>query len=603
MAYVLLASSVAIAPDSLRRRTDHEDRLDMTYYVDPAKGDDNNAGTKADQAWRTLKPVNARLFAPGDHVEFLGSGSFIETLNPMGAGTPEKPIEIRFAPGEYDFHPDDALKRKLHISNTNGAPNTPKAIAILLQNVRHLKLTGTPKQTNLFVHGKMIELMCDRAENVTLDGLAFDYRRPLVSEFTILDVADRYADVQIQKDCTYAIEKDKFVWVGEGWRSAGTGLNQEYDPADDGKTWRRGSGPLNGVTRTEELEPFKLRFHFEKNPGFTKGRVIQFRETFRDCSAGLIQNSKDIVLRNGAFHALGGMGIIHQFTENITYERMEVAPRAGSGRTTCGWADMLHFSGCKGQILVDTVRFSGSHDDPINVHGTYLRIVSKPGEHQILVRFMHGQTYGFQAFFPGDEIEFVNHVNLCSYATAKVAAVEMESEREILLTLEQPVPAWKENDVVENVTWTPSVTIQNCHVSADSCRGFLLSTRRPVLVEKNTFLKTTMSAIDISADASSWFESGPVRDVTIRNNRFIKCGEPVIRIMPESHTARPEEPVHQNIRIVENVFDLSGNNAVSAKLTKGLIITGNRFSSKTLPIQQSACTDVVIDKNTLEAKE
>ena len=53
---------------------------------------------------------------------------------------------------------------------------------------------------------------------------------------------------------------------------------------------------------------------------------------------------------------------------------------------------------------------------------------------------MHPQTYGFEAFVPGDEIEFVNHVNLLAYATNRVKAVQSKSDKEILLTLEQPAP-------------------------------------------------------------------------------------------------------------------------------------------------------------------
>ena len=55
------------------------------------------------------------------------------------------------------------------------------------------------------------------------------------------------------------------------------------------------------------------------------------------------------------------MGIVHQFSENLTYDHVQLAPRRGSGRTTCGWADLLHFSGCKGQILVTDCKMSGSH--------------------------------------------------------------------------------------------------------------------------------------------------------------------------------------------------------------------------------------------------
>ena len=571
------------------------------YFVDPVDGDDARSGLARDQAWRTFRPVNARVFAPGDAIEVLRGGSFLETLMPTGAGTEESPVSIHFSSGRYDFFPADALKLKLHISNTDDDPYTPKVVAVLFREARHFRVSG--ERTDFYFHGKMIEMMFDHAQDITFTGLTLDYHRPLVSEFTVQEVGTNFAIVRVQADCAYAIEGGHLVWVGEGWRSAGKGLNQECDPAEDGRTWRRGNGPLTGVTRVEELEPFRLRLAFERNPGLVKGHVIQFRETFRDCAGGLVQRSRNITWKNCAVHALGGMGIVHQFSENLTYDHVDFAPRPGSGRTTCGWADLLHFSGCRGQILVTDCKLSGSHDDPINVHGTHLRIVDRPAPDQVLVRFMHPQTYGLEAFVPGDDIEFVNHLSLRAYATNRVKSAVARGDKDILLTLAAPAPEKiGDGDVVENVTWTPSVIVRRCEVSVDSCRGFLLTTRRPVLVEDNTFLRTTMSAIDIADDANSWFESGPVRDVTIRGNRFIKCGEPVIRIMPENRLAEPGEPVHQHIRILENWFDLTGKDAVSAKSTQGLVVRGNRFSSAELPVHTRACTEVSIEDNQLGAK-
>ena len=563
-----------------------------TYFIDPRRGDDAHPGTDRAAPWRSFAPLNRLRLAAGDRVE-IQPGDFRHTLMPAGAGTATEPIEIHFAAGDFDFFPAQALKRKLHISNSNDDPGTPKPIACLFGDIQHLRVSG--ERSDLFIHGKMIELMCERAQDVEISGLAFDYRRPLVSEFTVLDVAEHHADVQIQKDATYAIESGQFLWIGEGWRSAGRALNQEYDPADDGRTWRCGSRPLGGVQRAEELAPNRVRFHFDRNTGFTKGRIFQCRETFRDMAGGFIVRSRNITVRDGAFHALGGMGIVHQFSENLRYERMQLAPRTGSGRTTCGWADMLHFSGCRGQITIDGVRFSGSHDDPVNVHGTHLRIVAQPAERQLRVRFMHPQTYGFPAFFAGDTVELIDHVSLCAVATAKVAQAEMSGEQEMLLTLDQPAPTWKPNDVLENVTWTPAVSIRNCRVEADSCRGFLLTTRQPVRVESNVFVKTTMSAIDIADDANSWFESGLVRDVVIRGNRFIQCGSPVVRIMPEIHQTDPAQPVHRNIRILDNAFELKGGHAIAARSSRGLVIRGNQPAGAALPVQLTACTDVELD--------
>ena len=82
-------------------------------------------------------------------------------------------------------------------------------------------------------------------------------------------------------------------------------------------------------------------------------------------------------------------------------------PRLETGRTVAAFADFMHISSCRGKVGILNSHFEGAHDDPINVHGTHLRIIDKPAPNQVLVRFMHGQSYGFDAFFTGDEIDFV----------------------------------------------------------------------------------------------------------------------------------------------------------------------------------------------------
>lgn len=247
--------------------------------------------------------------------------------------------------------------------------------------------------------------------------------------------------------------------------------------------------------------------------------------------------------------------------------------------------------------------FSGAHDDAVNIHGTYLRVAERLPGNQIKVRFMQRQTFGFLAFNPGDDVGFVHSDSLETYGSNRVREVQLINPKEILLTLEQPVPdGFRENDVLENVTWTPEVEIRGCTVSRIPTRGFLIATRRPVVVEDNTFSNTWMSAILVSGDARDWFESGSVRDITILRNRFSGCGEPVVSINPSN--IRPNPAVHRNIRIEDNEFHLSGGIAVMAHGATGLQVTGNTIHfSGALPdagvVVTKDCADVVIDKNTL----
>lgn len=123
------------------------------------------------------------------------------------------------------------------------------------------------------------------------------------------------------------------------------------------------------------------------------------------------------------------------------------------------------------------------------------------------------------------------------------------------LTLSSPLSSevMQQKDlVVENVTWTPEVRITNNYFARVPTRGILITTRRKSLIEGNTFYGMQMSGIFVADDGLSWYESGPVHDLTIRQNTFLNCGEPIISIDPENREYKGA--VHKNITIEENYF-------------------------------------------------
>jgi hypothetical protein len=253
--------------------------------------------------------------------------------------------------------------------------------------------------------------------------------------------------------------------------------------------------------------------------------------------------------------------------------------------------------------MVRDCRLTSAHDDAINVHGTYLQVVYKPSERQVTVRFMHPQTWGFPAFQAGDEIEFVRSDTLLGYASAKVTELQLTNDpHEQVLTLDRPVPndVALRSDVIENVTWTPSVDIVACTFETVPTRAILVTTRRPVRIERNTFLRIPMPSVLISDDAHSWFESGPVRDVQIKDNRFFECAGPVIQIDPQIGAFAG--PVHRNIAISGNEFEECSLPLLSARAVDRLSFTHNNWNSKEkantrFATQTSECTHVTIQGN------
>lgn len=582
-------------PSPENRKQSHGETV---YYIDPNHGDDSNSGTKMNHAWKSFVPVNQLILAPNDRVEIIAPGAFHKSLFLIGKGTEKHPITIHFAPGRYDFYPEHAYQTKFHISNTNDTPDLLKSVAFYFWDSKNIQVKAD--KAEFIFRGKVMETCINQCENISIDGITFDYKRPTVSEIKVIDVQNHYADVLVHNDSKFEVIDSTLIWLGEGWQYTSSDYWQIFDP--ESQTVWRNYLPIQQL-KFSQLDENHVRIHFNENPAFKKGLIFQTRNVLRDYAAVFMQRSKNISWKNTHVYFMHGMGFVSQFCENISFDSLQVAPRSGSGRTCAAWADILHFSGCKGLIEVKNSLLSAANDDAINIHGTHLRIVEQVSDHQLKVRFMHGQTYGFTAFVTGDELAFVNEKTLVPYAKNEVVEVRPLSEKEILLTLKDPVSSEiTENDVIENITWTPDANIYNNTITHIPTRGILVTTRGKVKIENNKIIKTRMSGIAIVDDARSWFESGAVKNVRINNNLFKACGEPIINIHPENSEIDPAHSVHQNITIQNNQFVQVYRSVLSARSTENICFEKNQIHSETNRsiddlLMFNACRDLKISGN------
>ncbi|QOD60716.1 right-handed parallel beta-helix repeat-containing protein [Polaribacter haliotis] len=547
-----------------------------TFFINPNSGDDSNLGTSKEKPWKTFKRINQLHLTEGNTIEILSAGDFKESLFVTGKGTEENPITINFSVGIYNFYPENAYKNQFQISNTNDAPKDFKAVAFYFLEAENVRLNGNGAE--IMFRGKVMETGIRYSKNITIENLTFDYYRPTVSELKVIKTNNSYADVEIHADSKYKIIDSTLTWVGEGWKHKPQSLWQAFNPETDKVA--RTSLPVNNLSFSK-IGDQKVRIHFDKNPGLKEGIIYQNRNTFRDYAAVFSERSSNIIWKNVTVHFMHGMGFVSQFCENITFDNLSVKPSEKSGRTCAAWADILHFSSCKGNIEIKNSYLSAANDDAVNVHGTHLRITEKLSNKKIRVRFMHPQTFGFEAFFAGDSVEFVSNTSLLSYSKNKVVSAKMLNEKEMELELKQPVPHnINPKDVIENTTWTPNLTITNTKIAHIPTRGVLITTRAKVRIENNEFNKPTMSGVLIADDANGWFESGPVKNVIIKNNKFIDCGSPVINIHPENKVVVSGAFVHENIKISKNLFSINSGKILFAKSTRNIQFTNNTIEAK-----------------------
>lgn len=566
----------------------------IVWYVDPVAGDDAFSGLTEDRPWRSFLPLEKVTLGPGDEVR-IAAGQHSRSLVPRARGAAQAPATIRFLPGLHEFSAEGAVRCATFVSNSCTTPQTPMPVAILVADCEHLQILGAEDgpQSTLLMGGRMTHFINDRSRSISYRHLVFDLKRPTVSEFRVVASGGQWADIRIARASSHELKDNRIVWTGD--IGGGQGLLQQAVPGE-GRAWRTkaSNNPLTRASRIESLNENHYRLHFDSTPPPQAGHHFQWRHVERDVVGAHNTRCHDLRFSDCTFHAFAGMGIISQFTDTIHLERVHVVPPPDTLRTCPAWADVFHFSGCRGQITVKDSVVSGTQDDMVNVHGTYLRIIEQRGENRLLLRFMHPQTHGFAAFQAGDEIAVIDHKTLRELPDnprRKVRAIERASDQDWLLTLDGPAPRFRDNDVIDNLSWHPDVTVSGCRVDMNSCRGLLLSSRGRIVVEHNTFHRCRMAAILMSSDAGKWFESGPVRDVVIRQNTFVGCG---IEIDPS--VSEGVEPVHENIRIIDNTF--SEGAGIHGHHAAGLVISGNRTSDAKLPIKlDPASTRAVITNN------
>lgn len=469
----------------------------------------------------------------------------------------------------------DFIKEQMYISNTASEkelPNSMRNIAIKLENLSGLTIDGMGN--SVFYNNRCVQFALLKSKNITIKNFTFDYINPTVAEFTVVSKGFGFIDVQVNQDTLYKIKGCKLYFLADDKSRC---VVQECD--NNGITCRlpklsyRGHNAFNG-SRCKQMENGILRIYtFIKE--FKVGCTYQCAWVRRDGAGFFMDECQNVTIENCRFKFMHGMGVLCQRTQDVSILDTDFLPNKEHGRTTISFADVMHFVNCKGTINVKNVKADGTRDDVINNHGVHLKITNVNGN-KINIKFCHSQTYGFNCFYAGDDIDFIDSKSLLPIGSAKVVASRMIDPRNIELELSDITDnnAVNVGVMVENVTWTASLIVDNLETFNDPTRGILVTTRKPVVIKNSTFNKCYMPCIHISDDARSWYESGFCSDVLIENNIFNNCLDYAVSIYPENIG---DNVVHKNIRVINNKIISENGKILIAKGTEGLVFEGNNI--------------------------
>ena len=555
-------------------------------------------------------------------------------------------VTINFPYGEYRFDKDHATTKVIHTSNTSSRSYPEKKIGMMIEEVEQLTIEGNG--STLLFYGDFMALAVLESHQVKLQNFVLDYKDADTIDISVVgtgmnDNGQAYADLYVPTAYHYVIGEDKrsIQWQGEissitgkpywTWNNADfcayLVIYKGYDRTVIRAADKNASNPFRNVDVIEAVSDSVVRFTYQGGQlptDIVNGNIYQLSNSaWRQTAGAFFYESSDLLVENIDVHYLSGFGWLTQMCFNVEFKGVDFLPREGSGKYTTSNADQLHVAGCGGYFKVSDCNFAMAHDDPINVHGTYMRVEEVIDAQTLRVKYIHGQQGGFQQFHENDEILFYTRTYLepadgqnenqpfvvkSSIGPGEVYQGEKLDLVNEIITLTKPLPnetiaglqktITKNNEVqplfvVENVTYTPKVTIKGNRMKSIPTRGILCTTRKPVMIEDNIFDNMAMSSIYLSNDADDWYESGPIRNLTIRNNTFYirPTGQNVVNVsgvfiepitiptwaMNGGETSKkdPSSLVHKNITIEGNTFHMSDANVITANKVDGLTIRNN----------------------------
>ncbi len=497
----------------------------------------------------------------------------------------DHPKKIIFTRGTYHFYPDNCETRQYYESNTTDI--NPKVCAFLFEGVNNLVIDG--RGSNLIFHGQMQPFTFDSCSNIVLKNVSIDWENPLIAQGEVLKVTDQYIDLGINsKEFPHRIQDGELffdVYGGNINRWKGTmefNWKEKYivpqtgDNGCLGQNWQeyRAEATMPGVVR--------LHHNFERKPQL--GNFLVLRHAERVHSGVFIKDSKNITIENLNLYHATGLGILAQFSEDLTFNAYRAIPNKFEKHYFGGGDDGLQVSNCKGQVTVSNCEFAGLMDDPINVHGTSVQVQEIISSKKLKCKFMHHQSVGLNWGHKDDKISFIENEKMNSLGTGNIINFEPLDSENFILTFKSEIPQQLAvGDALENLTWSPDFTVKNSHFKNCRARGLLVSTPGKVIIENNIF-ESSGSAILIAGDANGWFESGAVSDVLIKNNTFTDlCNtspyqfcEAIISIYPIIPILDKTTPAfHKNIKIEGNRFNPFDYPVLFVRSTDGVSFTNN----------------------------
>jgi hypothetical protein len=510
-----------------------------------------------------------------------GSDDMTSAIRAALENTRAGDVKLVFAKGTYFFRPDYAKEKFCYITNHD---NGLKKIIFPMEGFRSVEIEGNGSE--FIFHGQALPFLFEDCGKVTVKNLTIDWDIPFCfqGEVIAFNADEGWRDIKPAVDgFSWTVKNDHLVFPNiDGFSYAAVGSTLAFDK----ETKEVAYGALDFTSQPTRVEKRKggiLRFHEKLTHWPQVGTILNSKgKTNRYAPAFYGKSSSNLSFENIVIHHALGMGFLMERCDTATLRGGGVYVREGSDRVVSIIADGTHFANCKGEVLVEGMRFKGMLDDSTNVHGTYVEVDEVINENTVRIELKHFQQFGFEFAGAGDDVWFIHRPDPRRGDVNQVTGVKVLNDRYSELTFQNPVPSnLVKGDVLENKTWNPTFTMRGCNFERHRARNIVLKTPRPILIEDCDF-SSMMSAVFFRGELFNWYESGNVEDVLIRNNRFRDCvtgamaPHAVLCVTPRwNEEFDPTVLYDRNIRFEDNLIETFDNRIVWADRVDGLVFKGN----------------------------
>jgi hypothetical protein len=178
------------------------------------------------------------------------------------------------------------------------------------------------------------------------------------------------------------------------------------------------------------------------------------------------------------------------------------------------------------------------------------------------------------------------------YVIEKIETVDSDVKK---FTVDREVSEHREGDLIECITANCDVNIENCVFG--NANSHLRFQSRGKFVMKNCYSELP---VYLTGDASYWFESGPLTDLTVENCRFVgERGK--ISVKSEVLPTEAMPYYHHNLKFLNNEFETEL--PLKGGYVKGIVFKGNKNTlGLPMTVELTNCLDVEADNCSLLQK-